>query len=175
MTLIISINTLLFVIVLLYAAWSDFSRWKIPNGTVLALVALYAARAVAQLWTTQDVGATLFSPTGIGADVAAGLLLFMLGVGLWGFGLFGAGDAKLFLPIGLFVGWNGMLLFAFFLLVFGIVSLLMLRLRIPLPLAHFGLMLRIEEIRTSRKVPYGVVMVFAALATLAVTQGYRAV
>ncbi|TBF97710.1 hypothetical protein ELG65_02650 [Rhizobium leguminosarum] len=39
-------------------------------------------------------------------------LLFALGIGLWTFGLFGAGDAKLFLPIGLFIGWNSMLPFA---------------------------------------------------------------
>lgn len=34
-------------------------------------------------------------------------------VALWAFRLFGAGDAKLFLPIGLFVGWHGMLPFSF--------------------------------------------------------------
>ncbi|TAZ75726.1 hypothetical protein ELH70_02845 [Rhizobium ruizarguesonis] len=43
----------------------------------------------------------------MGGDVGGGLLPFAPGIGL-----FGAGDAKLFLPIGLFIGWSGMLPFA---------------------------------------------------------------
>ncbi|MGR4842498.1 prepilin peptidase [Rhizobium sp. LARHSG275] len=158
-----SISVLLF----LYAAWTDFRTWKIPNTIVLALVTLYALRAVGVMLGSEDVGAALFASSGIGGDVAAGLLMFMLGVALWAFRLFGAGDAKLFLPIGLFVGWHGMLPFSFFLLVLGIVTLLALRLPVPLPVAHLAFFMRIEEIRASRKIPYGVVMVFAALLTLA--------
>ncbi|MBB6224931.1 Flp pilus assembly protein protease CpaA [Rhizobium leguminosarum] len=81
--------------------------------------ALYALRAVAVMLGSADVGAALFASSGIGGDVGAGLLMFMLGVVLWAFRLFGAGDAKLFLPIGLFVGWHEMLPFAFLLLVLG--------------------------------------------------------
>ncbi|MBX5002040.1 A24 family peptidase [Rhizobium lentis] len=155
------------VLLFLYAAWTDFRTWKIPNRLVLALVTLYALRAVAELLGSEDVGAALFASSGIGGDVAAGLLMFMLGVMLWAFRLFGAGDAKLFLPIGLFVGWHGMLPFAVLLLVLGIVTLLALRLPVPLPVAHLAFFMRIEEIRTTRKIPYGVIMVFAVLLTLA--------
>ena len=84
---------------------------------MLALVALYALRTVAVIRDLQDVGAALFASSGIGGDVGAGLLMFALGVALWAFRLFGAGDAKLFLPIGLFIGWHGMLPFSFLLLV----------------------------------------------------------
>ncbi|TCA15871.1 hypothetical protein E0H68_10200 [Rhizobium leguminosarum bv. viciae] len=38
---------------------------------------------------------SLFCSTGIGGDVGGGRLLFALGIGLWTFGLFGAGHAKL--------------------------------------------------------------------------------
>ncbi|WHO76752.1 prepilin peptidase [Rhizobium sp. BT03] len=155
------------VFVFLCAAWTDFRTWKIPNTLVLALVTLYALRAVAVMLGSEDVGAALFASSGIGGDLAAGLLMFMLGVVLWAFRLFGAGDAKLFLPIGLFVGWHGMLPFSLLLLVLGIVTLLVLRLPVPLRLAHLAFFMRIEEIRASRKVPYGVVMVFAMLLTLA--------
>ncbi|MBX5065243.1 A24 family peptidase [Rhizobium lentis] len=155
------------VLLFLYAAWTDFRTWKIPNRLVLALVTLYALRAVAELLGSEDVGAALFASSGIGGDVAAGLLMFMLGVMLWAFRLFGAGDAKLFLPIGLFVGWHGMLPFSFLLLVLGIVTLLALRLPVPLRVAHLAFFMRIEEIRASRKIPYGVIMVFAVLLTLA--------
>ncbi|MBY5403768.1 prepilin peptidase (plasmid) [Rhizobium sp. WSM4643] len=164
--MIIVVNSLS-VLLFLYAAWTDFRTWKIPNTIVLALVTLYVLRAVGVMLGSEDVGAALFASSGIGGDVGAGLLMFMLGVALWAFRLFGAGDAKLFLPIGLFVGWHGMLPFSFFLLILGIVTLLALRLPVPLPVAHLAFFMRIEEIRASRKIPYGVVMVFAALLTLA--------
>ncbi|MCB2401393.1 A24 family peptidase [Rhizobium ruizarguesonis] len=164
--MVIVINSLS-VLLFLYAAWTDFRTWKIPNTIVLALVALYALRAVAVMLGSEDVGAALFASSGIGGDVGAGLLMFTLGVMLWAFRLFGAGDAKLFLPIGLFVGWQGMLPFSLLLLVLGIVTLLVLRLPVPLRVAHLAFFMRIEEIRASRKIPYGVVMVFAVLLTLA--------
>ncbi|ARM91662.1 hypothetical protein RHEC894_PD00156 (plasmid) [Rhizobium sp. CIAT894] len=124
-------------------------------------------RAVAVILSSEDVGAALFASSGIGSDVGVGLLMFLLRAVLWALRLFGAGDAKLFLPIGLFVGWHGMLPFSFFLLVLGILTLLALRLPVPLPVAHLAFFMRIAEIRASRKVPYGVVMVFAVLLTLA--------
>jgi len=168
---IVNLITWISVLLLLYAAWTDFRTWKIPTTLVLALVTLYALRAVAVMLGSGDAGAALFSSTGIGGDAGAGLLMFVLGVVLWAFRLFGAGDAKLFLPIGLFIGWHGMLPFSFFLLVLGVATLLMLRLPVPLPFAHLAFFMRIEEIRASRKVPYGVLMVFAALLTLALPLG----
>jgi len=161
-----NIITLVAALLLLYSAWSDFQRWRIPNGVVLALVATYALGAAAKLMTTLDIGAALFALGGIGGDIGAGLLLFALGVTLWAFRLFGAGDAKLFLPIGLFVGWHGMLPFAVFLLIGGILTMLALRLPMPLAFAHNAVIMRIEEIRVSRKIPYGVIMVFATLVTM---------
>lgn len=162
-----NIFTVFAVLLFLYAAWSDFQSWKIPNGVVLALVGLYAVNAVVALLTADDIGAALFSSAGIGGHVGAGLLLFALGFVLWLFRLFGAGDAKLFLPIGLFIGWHGMLPFAIFLLIGGIVTLMILRLPMPLQLAHFSVVMRLEEIRTTRKIPYGVIMVAATLTVMA--------
>lgn len=168
------------VFLLLYAAWSDFRFWKIPNGAVLALIVLYALGAALKLLMPEqalgltieaDIGAALFSFAGIGGDLAAGLLLFALGFGLWCFRLFGAGDAKLFLPIGLFIGWHGMLPFAIFLLIGGVLTLLALRLPMPLQFAHYSVVMRLEEIRATRKIPYGVIMVAAALPAMALQAG----
>lgn len=167
MTELINIIPLVAAAFFLYSAWSDFQYWRIPNGVVLVLVSVYALGAVIRLTTTQDIGAALFSLDGVGGDIGAGLLLFTLGVALWAFRLFGAGDAKLFLPIGLFVGWHGMLPFAVFLLIGGILTMLALRLPMPLAFAHYAVIMRIEEIRISRKIPYGVIMVFATLVTMA--------
>jgi prepilin peptidase CpaA len=159
----------------LYAAWSDFRFWKIPNGLVLALIAVYTLGVALRLMMpeqaggalAEDIGATLFSSAGIAGDLAAGIVLFALGFALWCFKLFGAGDAKLFLPIGLFIGWHGMLPFAIFLLIGGILTLLALRLPMPLQFAHFSVVMRLQEIRSTRKIPYGVIMVAAALAVMA--------
>ncbi|ACP22542.1 CpaA pilus assembly protein (plasmid) [Sinorhizobium fredii NGR234] len=172
------------VLLLLYAAWSDFRLWKIPNSVVLALMAVYALGAALKLLTAEqaggalgelmadDLGAALFSAHGLAGDVGAGLLLFALGFGLWSFRLFGAGDAKLFLPIGVFIGWNGMLPFAVFLLIGGIAALLILKLPMPLQLAHFSVAMRLEEIRATRKVPYGVIMVAATLPVIALRPSF---
>ncbi|MCG5481021.1 prepilin peptidase [Sinorhizobium alkalisoli] len=175
----INIVTIAGVFLLLYAAWSDFRLWKIPNGVVLALIVVYALGATLRLMEAkeaggalgllmeQDLGATLFSFAGIGGDLAAGLLLFALGFTLWCFRLFGAGDAKLFLPIGLFVGWYGMLPFSIFLLIGGVLTMLALKLPMPLQFAHYAVIMRLQEIRATRKIPYGVIMVAAALAVMA--------
>jgi len=40
----IDVISSLSVFLFLYAAWTDFRTWKIPNTIVLALVALYALR-----------------------------------------------------------------------------------------------------------------------------------
>ncbi|MET4690637.1 prepilin peptidase [Sinorhizobium fredii] len=160
------------VLLLLYAAWSDFRLWKIPNAIVLALIAVYALHAALRLLTAEDLGTALFSASGIAGDIGAGLLLFTLGFGLWSFKLFGAGDAKLFLPIGLFIGWHGMLPFAVFLLIGGIAVVTILKLPMPLQLAHLSVVMRLEEIRTTRKIPYGVIMVAAALAVMGLRPGF---
>lgn len=171
MTASISIITAASIFLFLYAAWSDFRLWKIPNGAVLALITLYVLGAALRLMMADDPGATLFSPAGIGGDLAAGLMLFVLGFGLWSLKLFGAGDAKLFLPIGLFIGWQGMLPFAVFLLIGGIATLLALKLPMPLQFAQFAVVMRLQEIRATRKIPYGVIMVAAALAVMALRPG----
>ncbi|MDK1490781.1 pilus assembly protein CpaA [Sinorhizobium sp. 7-81] len=167
----VNLFTALAVLLFLYVAWSDFRSWKIPNAAILAVVALYSVNAAVALLMADDIGAALFSSAGIGCDLGAGLLLFALGFGLWLFGLFGAGDAKLFLPIGLFVGWHGMLPFAIFLLIGGVFTMLALKLPLPLQLAHLSFFTRIEEIRATRKIPYGVIMVFATIAALALRSG----
>jgi prepilin peptidase CpaA len=41
----------------------------------------------------------------------------------------------------------------------------------PLQLAHYSVAMRIEEIRATRKIPYGVIMVIAALTTMTMQAG----
>ncbi len=146
------------------AAVSDFRSWKIPNTLVLALVALYAVMRVGRLLLEPGLG--VFSMAGLYGDLAAAGLLFVLGVALWIARMFGAGDAKLFFPIGLYIGWVGLMPFAIFLLVFGILALVLLKMPVPLQLQASMVAIRLDEIRKSRKVPYGVIMVASTFVTL---------
>ncbi len=51
--------------------------------------------------------------------------------------------------------------------------MLALRLPIPLQFAHFAVVMRLEEIRVTRKIPYGVIMVTARLAVMALRPAVR--
>lgn len=51
---VVVINSLS-VLLFLYAAWTDFRTWKILNTVVLALMTLYALRAVVVLLGSDDV------------------------------------------------------------------------------------------------------------------------
>lgn len=143
---------------LLWAAFTDFTNWKIPNSTVLSLIATYGVLVLALLLAgTEDLAARL---TG---DLAAATALFILGFGFWVFKMMGAGDAKLFFPIGLFVGWSQLMAFGLLLGLFAVLSWLLLKLRIPIQYQIYRPVARLDEIRQTGKVPYGVIMVAAAL------------
>lgn len=76
--------------VLAWAAISDVRDRRIPNRAVLAVLALSLP------W--------LFTGVSVGSALAAGLLSLAVCFALFWFGLFGAGDAKLFFSVALFAG-----------------------------------------------------------------------
>jgi prepilin peptidase CpaA len=145
----------------LLAAWQDFRSWKIRNGTILALLATYACLVLVR-WATPGS----FAGDMLLGELAAGLLLFGLGFALWASGLFGAGDAKLLLPVGLFVGFAYLTPFALALMIAGVAVLLALRFPIPVTYLVWPVVARLDEIRRVGKVPYGVVITAAALVAM---------
>jgi prepilin peptidase CpaA len=153
---------LLSAILFTYAAFVDFMTWKIPNRVVLALCGafvVYAAAAFA-LGVAPALGLDMV------VAVGGGLLLFAIGFALWMLKLFGAGDAKLMAPIGLFLGWYSLMPFAIWLAVFAAVALLALKLPLPAGLGSTMPGMRLDEIRRTGKVPYAVILVAALFATL---------
>jgi prepilin peptidase CpaA len=144
----------------LLAAWQDFRSWKIRNGTILALLAAYACLVLVRWLPGSLAGGELVG------EIGAGLLLFVVGFALWGFGLFGAGDAKLLLPVGLFVGFSHLTPFALALMVAGIVVFLALKFPIPAVYVVWPAVARLDEIRRTGKVPYGVVIAAATLVAM---------
>ncbi|WP_306260796.1 prepilin peptidase [Pararhizobium sp. IMCC21322] len=146
----------------LYAAFTDFRSWKIHNQTVLTLILLFALYAACRPYVFDS----RFPPVDLLSALGAGALLFATGFLLWQFKLLGAGDAKLMFPIGLFLGWNSLLTYAFFLIGFAVIAMLLLRIPLPYGLSRTWPGMRLDEIRRTGKVPYGVVMVAAFFAIL---------
>lgn len=79
--------------VLAWAALSDAIWRRIPNASVLAVAGLYV------VWAVILGGAGL-----VGALVTAAVFLGV-GFGLFAFGIWGGGDAKLFAAVALFAGF----------------------------------------------------------------------
>ncbi|MGI9352425.1 MAG: prepilin peptidase [Rhizobiaceae bacterium] len=139
---------------LIYVAWVDFREFKIRNNSILLLIILYL------LLTATNGFANILS------EISAGLLLGVMGIVFWLLRMMGAGDAKLYFPIGLLVGWNNLGPFVLLLILFSLILYLVLKLPIPWYLQHFKMMMRVREIREGKVIPYGVPIAFAAIVVL---------
>jgi prepilin peptidase CpaA len=82
-----------FCALLLVAAVTDIIRRRIPNWIVACLVALYALAVVLGV-----------SPSTWPSGVGAAAIVLVVTYILFHFGVFGAGDAKLFSAVALFMG-----------------------------------------------------------------------
>jgi prepilin peptidase CpaA len=79
----------------------------------------------------------------------------------------GGGDAKLLFPVGLFLGWGGLLWFAVALIPASLLTLLGLWIGNRPRYAGHPLAARIAAIRSGRGVPYAVTLFFAVVLALA--------
>jgi prepilin peptidase CpaA len=89
----------LFTALLAWAAISDIRSRRIPNRTVLAIIALFLPWALLHwgpwaAWT-----------------LAAGAIALVVGIGLYAMKIVGAGDAKLFAAAALFAGLDHLVAF----------------------------------------------------------------
>lgn len=91
----------LFPALMIAAAVSDLLTMTIPNRISMALVALFAVMAplMGMSWET------------IGIHAATGLVLLVVGFGMFSMGWLGGGDAKLLAAAGLWLGWPAGLAF----------------------------------------------------------------
>lgn len=143
------------IVLLIAIAAYDGRHFRIRNSSVLICLGLYAVVQVASGF-----------PDLIG-DAIAGALLFGIGLIMWLLRGLGAGDAKLMLPLGLHLGYFGIVPFGTFL---AIVSLMMfaaihLFSRIA-PSTRTGMWFM--DMRQKGRVPYGIVLTLAALPVLIV-------
>jgi prepilin peptidase CpaA len=82
------------IVLLVAAAVSDITRYRIPNTIVYAIVAIFAVGAIFN-----------FAWPAIVWPVLAGVAMFLLGAVLFAFGLFGGGDVKLIAAMALWTGF----------------------------------------------------------------------
>ena len=138
-----------------YVVYQDFWYWRIPNRAVFGLSALW----VAQSWLLGNVNWPM--------DLIAAGLLFVMGVVYWRLRLMGAGDAKLMLPLGLMIGWQGLMAFAIWLLVFTLLTYLLLKATPRWITHHHRVWRRLRIIAAKGRVPFGIPLVAATLAAMA--------
>lgn len=104
------------MVLLVIAAVSDITRYRIPNAIVYAIVAAFAVGAIFN-----------FAWPAIVWPVLAGVAMFLLGALLFAFGLYGGGDVKLIAAMAL---WTGFADLARFLLIMaaagGLIGLVLL-------------------------------------------------
>jgi prepilin peptidase CpaA len=138
--------------------WRDFLTYRISNRDVLILTSMVAVLVL------------LRGPQGamidLVPDLFAGALLFGLGFVMWLLGAMGAGDVKLYFPLGVLVGWSLLPIYVVFLLFASILMLVAVWLAGRFPKENGGLRARLTEIARAKKVPYAVPMVAGAILTL---------
>lgn len=155
-----------FPLAMIFGALWDLTTMTIPNLLTLALAAAFVA-------LVPFVGLTWQA---MGLHVAAGVLMLLVGMGLFAFGWIGGGDAKFVAATMLWVGMSDLLVYLLLASVFGgILTLLVLAFRsLPLPL----FMLRQDWIARlhDRKegIPYGVALAMGGLMVFPQTVWFAA-
>jgi len=139
-------------------AWRDFLTFRIRNSDVLILSVL-----VALLLLLRGIEGPL---SVVLPDLAAGVLLFALGFLMWLLGAMGAGDVKLYLPLGVLIGWALLPVYVVFLLVASILMLVAVWLGRRFPSDRGRFRARLTEISRTKAVPYAVPMALGAILTL---------
>ena len=155
---------------LVAAAVSDLTTYKIPNVIPGAMILLFIAFLIIVAF-----GGPGMSWRETGLHVIAGFLGLLAGMGMFAAGWVGGGDAKLFAAAALWLGWEALLDYAVMASILGgALTLALLALRqLPLPvfLVKQPWFARLSDHKGD--VPYGVALALAALLVLPDTQVFQ--
>ena len=144
-----------FSALMVYAAYSDLTSYKLPNFISLILMAGFAV-----------VMMVLQPPlSAVGWHVGVGAILFAVGFALFAAGLFGGGDVKVIAALGLWLGPMNVLSFLTLMTIFGgvlAVALLVFRkIKIPQTWLENSAIAGLHS--KEEGIPYGVAIALAAL------------
>lgn len=140
---------------LLFIALRDFQTLRILNKHVLVMIGLYTVYAVLTGFADWR------------GDLTAGGILFGMSFVFWLLGMIGAGDVKLYLPLGFFLGMQGLMPYAILLLITSVLLLALVKLGGRWSRGRTAFGRRLQELRAAGKVPYGVPMGVSGMATMA--------
>jgi len=150
--MITSLVCLAFPLLLLYAAWHDVSTMWIPNWVSIVLAAAFVPAAAA----------AGFSLELIGMHLAFGGAVMLLCAALFYLGVFGGGDAKVIAAASLWIGFNAVAPFVFWMALAGgalaLVLIVLRRLRLKPTVEWMKRLLSPEE-----GAPYAVAIAVGAL------------
>jgi len=157
----LQIASLALIALLAYAAFSDATRFTIPNWLSLAILVLFPVAALLAGLGWAEAG----------NHVLAGLLALVFGMALFAPGWVGGGDAKLFAATAFWFGWPGVAVFLIHtVLVGGVLVLVLIILRKVLPLAGISpARLEGSALAPAAPVPYGIAIAGGALWSLPAT------
>jgi prepilin peptidase CpaA len=138
-----------------FAAAMDLFTMKIPNRiSVVLVLAFFPLAALAGLGAWEVLN-----------HVGAGLLLLAIGILLFIPGWFGGGDAKLMAAIALWIGFDNLPLYIFYVAMAGgiIAGAFSMARSVPLPSVFLGEAWAIRLHRTGGGIPYGLALAAGAL------------
>ncbi len=142
----------LFLCLCVLAALYDVNQLRIPNWLNLTLAGLFLPAAAVSGLPLEILGGHLL----------AGLLAFVIGYGLFMFGVFGGGDAKMIPAVVLWMGPTAAFPFAFYMaLVGGGCALMILLIRRSMPVEVIPGFMR-KPFENKANVPYGVAIAAGA-------------
>lgn len=151
-----SILLMIFPAVMIWAAGADMATMKIPNtvSVVLVVACVVLALVFGMAWST------------LALQLSAGIVMLLIGMGLFARGLIGGGDAKLFAATAAWTGWAQ--LFPYLLIaalaggVLALAILLYRRIELPEQLAAKPWLARLHD--AQQGIPYGVALAIGGLA-----------
>jgi len=147
-----------FVLLLLAAAVNDATRYTIPNFVSIGLVLLFLITAILLPFETSWL-----------SHFGAAILVFSVGLVVYGFKLLGAGDVKLITAVSVWAGWEHLgFLLAYIAIAGGVltVGLVVLRLVLFATLIHapVGTVSTVPRLlQNGEHIPYGVAIASGAL------------
>lgn len=134
-------------------AWNDVRALKIRNFSVAVLILLFLLHSIMMRFH------------GLPGDLMAGILLFIIGLGLWLARGMGAGDVKLMFVIGLFTGYFALPVFGILLLLTSILLYILITICARFEFAT-GVGGRLARMKQDGKVPYAVPLTLAAIPSM---------